>query len=58
MVNLLPGHDNRIHFSMPGSQKRQLFETALHFVAVRMLGVPLTVLIPFIDNLVIQKRKD
>lgn len=57
VVNLLPGHDDRIHYSAPGSWKRRLFETVLHFVAVRMLGVPLTALIPFIDNLVIRKRE-
>jgi hypothetical protein len=42
---------------MTGSWRRRLFERIFHLIAVRMLSVPLTALIPYIDNLVIRKRE-
>jgi S-adenosylmethionine-dependent methyltransferase len=56
VVNLLPGHGDRVHYAMAGSWRRRLFERIFHLIAVRMLNVPLTALIPYIDNLVIRKR--
>ncbi len=55
VVNLLSGHDESLHFAIPRSGKRALFERLLHPIAVRTFGVPLLAFFPFLSNLVIRR---
>jgi hypothetical protein len=52
----LDGHDRHIHYSVPGSKKRQLIERLLYFTVVKPFRIPMTALTPYITNLVLQKR--
>lgn len=58
VLNLEPGHSERVHFAFEGSPKRRIFERAMHPVAVRLLRIPLTALVPYLDNLVLQKHEE
>lgn len=54
-VNLEEGHDRRLSYAVHGSRRRQWIERALHPVAVKHLGVPITALTPSLTNLTLRK---
>ncbi len=54
-LNVLDGHDRRIHYSRDRRWKQAIFEFALYYPAVKLLRAPITAFAPFITNLVIQR---
>jgi len=55
VINLQPGHDAHVHFTLESSGKRALFERLAYPFAVKLLGVPLTAFFPSLNNLAIRR---